>query len=60
MLNRIYLLTGLFIVAAYALVMWNGWEYGSSPQQTLPAEARHAPGGYRSFHFWHEGYQGGK
>jgi hypothetical protein len=60
MLNRFYLITGLAVVAVYALALWNGWEFGSGPRQTLPAEVRQAPGGYRSFHFWHDGYQGGK
>ena len=27
---------------------------------TIPASVRSSPGGYRSFHFWHSGYQGGK
>jgi len=26
----------------------------------LPADVRNSPGGYRSFHFWHSGYHGGK
>ncbi|MGZ6141826.1 MAG: hypothetical protein ACXWLM_00750 [Myxococcales bacterium] len=27
---------------------------------TIPASVRSSPGGYRSYHFWHSGYQGGK
>ncbi|NOT64407.1 MAG: hypothetical protein HOP19_29665 [Acidobacteria bacterium] len=60
MFNRFYLILGIAIVAAYAFITFNGWELGSPTPQQLPAEARNAPGGYRSFHFWHEGYQGGK
>jgi hypothetical protein len=26
----------------------------------VPASVRSSPGGYRSFHFWHTGYFGGK
>jgi hypothetical protein len=26
----------------------------------VPASVRASPGGYRSFHFWHSGYEGGK
>jgi hypothetical protein len=29
-------------------------------REVLPPEARTAQGGYRSFHFWHSGYSGGK
>ena len=33
---------------------------GSSSHETIPASVRSSPGGYRAFHFWHSGYQGGK
>ena len=26
----------------------------------IPASVRSSPGGYRSYHFWHSGYAGGK
>lgn len=26
----------------------------------IPASVRSSPGGYRSYHFWHSGFQGGK
>ncbi|HEX4385113.1 MAG TPA: hypothetical protein VH083_19275 [Myxococcales bacterium] len=26
----------------------------------IPASVRSSPGGYRSYHFWHAGFQGGK
>ncbi|HVR19285.1 MAG TPA: hypothetical protein VMS65_06310 [Polyangiaceae bacterium] len=32
----------------------------STENDTVPASVRASPGGYRSFHFWHSGYQGGK
>jgi hypothetical protein len=47
----------VFILYAYGAV--NGC---SAPpeRQVIPADVRSASGGYRSFHFWHSGYQGGK
>jgi hypothetical protein len=37
-----------------------GSEPESEKRQTLPQTVRQSPGGYRSFHFWHTGYHGGK
>lgn len=37
-----------------------GWEFGSSEKGQIPASVRSSPGGYRSTHFWHTGYFGGK
>jgi hypothetical protein len=45
----LYLGSGLF-----------GWSWASEERAALPAGVRQAPGGYRTFHFWHSGYQGGK
>jgi hypothetical protein len=45
----LYLGSGLF-----------GWSWGSEERAAVPAGVRQAPGGYRTFHFWHSGYQGGK
>ncbi|HYN85771.1 MAG TPA: hypothetical protein VER32_10980 [Pyrinomonadaceae bacterium] len=59
MLTKFYLLFGGAVVAAYLAAAFMGWEVGSPQRQTLPAEYR-TPGGYRSFHFWHSGYRGGK
>lgn len=32
----------------------------SGDRDVVPASVRASPGGYRSFHFWHSGYEGGK
>jgi len=47
----LYLASGLF-----------GWGVSTSTEErtVVPAGVRQAPGGYRTFHFWHSGYQGGK
>jgi hypothetical protein len=51
-------------VGAGALIGWTamaqtGWGPAGTTYQ-LPASVRQSPGGYRSFTFWHSGYQGGK
>jgi hypothetical protein len=50
--------------SAASLVVWlvaaeTGWSPASTAY-TLPASVRQSPGGYRSFHFWHSGFQMGK
>lgn len=60
MLSKIYLVIGIGIIALYAAAAWSGWELTSPRRQVLPADVRNSPGGYRSFHFWHSGYRGGK
>jgi hypothetical protein len=58
--SKIYLALGIFILAAYAVVALAGIEFGDPQRQVIPADVRQSPGGYRSFHFWHAGYRGGK
>ncbi len=59
MLKKIYLAGGLGLILFYATAAFLGWELGTQGRQTLPADAR-SPNGYRSFHFWHYGFRGGK
>jgi hypothetical protein len=60
MLSKLYLVIGALIIALYAVVAFTGKEFGDSERQKMPADVRQSPGGYRSFHFWHSGYRGGK
>lgn len=60
MLRRIYLGLGSLMVGFYGLTAFGGWEYGNPSREFVPAEVRKSPGGYRSFHFWHSGFRGGK
>ena len=60
MITKIYAGVAGLLISTYACATLLGWEFGSSKQEILPASARQAPGGYRSFHFWHSGYSGGK
>ena len=58
MLSKLYLLLGTAVLVLYAAAAW--WELTTAPRQFVPADVRNSPGGYRSFHFWHSGYHGGK
>jgi hypothetical protein len=60
MLSRIYLAVGILIIALYGVVAFTGKEFGDPRRQVVPEDARKSPGGYRSFHYWHSGYRGGK
>ena len=49
-------------VTCLGYVVWNvaGWEIESPKREAVPASVRNSPGGYRSYHFWHGGFHGGK
>lgn len=51
---------GALVIAGYAALALTEYEPGSPARDELPASVRSANGGYRSFHFWHSGYHGGK
>lgn len=44
----------------YAAVAYSQHEFGEPERAEIPASVRSSPGGYRSYHFWHSGYHGGK
>lgn len=60
MLTKTYLVIGIIIIALYGYAAFTGREIGDSKREFVPADVRQSPGGYRSFHFWHGGYRGGK
>jgi len=60
-----WLVKGYAVLGVSALVTFLaagvfGWSWGIEDRDALPASVRQAPGGYRSYHLWHSGYQGGK
>ncbi|HTE50511.1 MAG TPA: hypothetical protein VK698_06570 [Kofleriaceae bacterium] len=55
-----YAVVGAGIVGAYLWVALSGWEYERAARGVMPQSVRSSPGGYRSFHFWHSGFHGGK
>jgi hypothetical protein len=60
MLSKIYLALGIMLLLGYGFVAFTGTEFGDSQREIVPQDVRNSPGGYRSFHFWHSGYRGGK
>lgn len=48
------------LLGLYAAAGFMGWEFAAPKRTELPASVRQAPGGYRSAHFWHAGFRGGK
>ncbi|HEX3759339.1 MAG TPA: hypothetical protein VHW23_11560 [Kofleriaceae bacterium] len=62
-LSRMAVVLGVFgavITAGYAALAYTDYEPGTPERDEIPASVRSSPGGYRSFHFWHSGYHGGK
>lgn len=51
---------GALVIGGYSAMAFTGYEPGSPERDEIPASVRSSPGGYRSFHFWHSGYHGGK
>lgn len=60
MLNKLGLALGALAIVAFLAVTFTGTEFFDPAREQVPANVRQAPGGYRSFHFWHSGYHGGK
>ena len=60
MFTKFYLIFGIIVILLYGVVALTGKEFGDTTRQVVPADVRQSPGGYRSFHFWHFGYRGGK
>jgi len=59
-LVRLYLVVGLAGVGVYVAAGLLGWELRTTTRDRVPGSVRSSPGGYRSYHFWHAGYRGGK
>jgi hypothetical protein len=51
---------GAVIVGGYSAWAYTDYEPGSPRHDEIPGTVRSSPGGYRSYHFWHSGYHGGK
>jgi hypothetical protein len=51
---------GALVIGGYSAIAYTDYEPGSPEREEVPASVRTSPGGYRSFHFWHSGYHGGK
>jgi hypothetical protein len=60
MFTRIYAIFGSLLLGGYLVATLSGWDITSPERERLPPSVRQSPGGYRSFHFWHSGFHGGK
>jgi hypothetical protein len=59
-LALVYAALGGVVLVVYVLAGARGWHFFEPERAELPSSVRHSPGGYRSYSFWHTGYQGGK
>jgi hypothetical protein len=50
----------VFWMGLYGYASYTGWNGSSEGTDIIDPSVRSSPGGYRSFHFWHSGFQGGK
>lgn len=50
------------VIAVYLILSFTGWSEvsGDDGRGNVPASVRNSPGGFRTYHFWHSGYMGGK
>jgi hypothetical protein len=48
------------VVGGYSVMAFSQRELGEPDREEVPKSVRASPGGYRSYHFWHSGYHGGK
>ena len=51
---------GVVLLIAYLIAGLTGYSYESEERDLVPLSVLQSPGGYRSYHLWHSGYQGGK
>lgn len=56
----VFAVLGTLVVGTYSAIAFSGYEPGSPKRDEIPASVRSSPGGYRTYHFWHSGYHGGK
>jgi hypothetical protein len=60
MLARVYKASVVAAIALYAVAGFKGWRVSPGERDRVDPTVRSSPGGYRSFHFWHSGFSGGK
>lgn len=60
MMTWLYRLWVLATLGAFVFGSVSGWRLYTPPHQRIDPSVRSSPGGYRSYHFWHSGFSGGK
>jgi hypothetical protein len=56
----VFAVIGALTVGGYSAMAFSGYEPGTPRRNEIPGSVRSSPGGYRTYHFWHSGYHGGK
>ncbi|HYM61691.1 MAG TPA: hypothetical protein VEZ11_12470 [Thermoanaerobaculia bacterium] len=59
-MHKFYAVIASGLLLVYSTATLRGWEFTATKRETIPASVRNSPGGYRSYHFWHSGFHGGK
>ncbi len=59
-LAHLYKIVVVAAVGLYAFAGFTGYRMGGGERERVDPSVRSSPGGYRSFHFWHSGFSGGK
>ncbi|MBS2029001.1 MAG: hypothetical protein JST54_13955 [Deltaproteobacteria bacterium] len=53
----------IWVVSLLGFFAWasvTGYRFGNEAHERVDPSVRSSPGGYRSYHFWHTGFSGGK
>ncbi len=56
----LYRLWVVAVIALFSMSAFTGFVFGGGAKEKIDPSVRSSPGGYRSFHFWHSGFSGGK
>ena len=59
-LVKLHALVGFAIVGLYIWSALAGWEPARAERGFVPSSVRSSPGGFRSYHYIHSGFRGGK
>lgn len=59
-LTLVMIVISAIVCGGYTAMAVTQRELGEPEREEVPKSVRASPGGYRSYHFWHSGYHGGK
>jgi|GEM_PF-2016621 len=59
-LTIVMIVFSVIVCGGYTAMAVTQREIGEPDREEVPKSVRASPGGYRSYHFWHSGYHGGK
>ena len=59
-LVKFHALAGAGILGLYLWTALSGWEPARAQRGFIPSSVRSSPGGFRSYHYVHSGFRGGK